>query len=196
MIDEAFRMMQKDPREGCLCEFGVWQGAGLAAIQNLAREFLYPVPKIFGFDSFEGMPVTSVPLNDEQAAPWRPGGYGDTSLEAVQSRLPGVTLTKAVFSDLRPLGSYGIKRVRFARIDCDIYEGYRDSLRLLTPHLDPGSLLLFDEGRAPGDPRSDQSISDSGVRAIREWVQESGWRFKIIREHWTEYLVQLERREV
>ena len=147
---------------------------------------------IYGFDSFEGMPETSVTLADNHKIVWRPGGFSDTSVEAVRARVPEARIIKAVFSDLRPLIEYGIERVRFARIDCDIYEGYRDALRLLTPCIAVGTVLLFDEGVAPDDPRYHDSIQDSGERAISEWQEESGWRLKIIESKWTELLTVVE----
>ena len=188
MIWDAFNLMQGQPVDGCLIEFGVWTGNGLEAIEKLSREMLGGGIAVYGFDSFEGMPPTKVELADNHAVVWREGGYSDTSLEAVQKRIPAAHLTKAVFSDLKPLSEYGIDKVRFARIDCDIYEGYRDSLKLLTPHLQVGTVLLFDEGVAIPDFRYYESLRDSGARAIHEWQKETGIRLNIVKSVGTECL--------
>ncbi len=191
MIGEAFELMSKNPLPGCLCEFGVWQGAGLEGIEKLSHTLGENIP-VYGFDSFEGMPPTAVELTNDHKIDWVVGRYSDTSLEAVQARVPRAKLIKAVFHDLKPLAEYGIDRVRFARMDCDIYEGYYDALRLLTPHVQVGTYLLFDEGVAPPDPRYHDSIRDSGERAIREWQETSGIKLKMIHSRWTECLTKVE----
>lgn len=192
MIHEAFEYMANYPVLGTLCEFGVWQGAGLEAIESCSKRFLGGEIPIYGFDSFEGMPVTAVIFHDQNKVDWRPGGYANTSVEAVQSRVPEAHLIKGVFGNLPALFKFGIEKVRFARIDCDIYEGYRDALNLLTPCVSSGTVLLFDEGVAPDDARFHDSIRDSGERAISEWKERTGNKLRILHSHWTECLTVIE----
>jgi hypothetical protein len=190
MIEQAFEYMADHPIEGALCEFGVWTGNGLASMSGYASR-ICPEAPMYGFDSFEGMPATSVELRDNHKIVWAPGSY-KADMETVQKRLPHVHFIKGLFSDLKPLSEYGITRVRFARLDCDIYEGYRDALKLLTPCIVPGTVLLFDEGVAPPDARYYESIRDSGARAIAEWQQESGLKLRILNLLWTECLAVIE----
>lgn len=191
MIEEAFQYMAAHPVPGVLCEFGVWQGGGLEAITHYANFLGGNIP-IYGFDSFTGMPVTEVVFTNEHKIDWCPGAYGDTSIHQVQRRVPGAVLVQGVFADLAPLSAYGISKVRFARIDCDIYEGYRDALRLLTPCISPGTMLLFDEAVAPDDVRYHDSIRDSGERAVQEWKDRTGFRLKTLNSKWTECLTVVE----
>jgi len=108
----AFKLMQVAPVSGCLVEFGVYKGAGIIAFSRLARQFLGSVPPLYGFDSFGGMPPTSVPLQNGCSTDWASGTFADTSLEGVERRLSdeGVQakLVKGIFTDLKPLGEYGI----------------------------------------------------------------------------------------
>jgi hypothetical protein len=186
--ERAFRLMAAVPVAGCIVEFGVYKGASLLYFAKLAREMLPQVPPIYGFDSFAGMPPTQQHLQGDLAKDWAKGTFGDTSLEPVQARLvqAGVKakLIKGVFADLAPLQEYGIDRVRLAHVDADIYEGYRDALRLLTPHLQIGSVILFDESVPPNDWRY-QSVRDHGQRAVREWENETGVNLHLIRFEWT-----------
>src|SRR5947209_16273178 len=112
--------MAAAPVPGCLVEFGVYQGHGLCALARLARRYLPDVPPIYGFDSFAGMPASSQPLTGALAKFWAPGTFSDTSQGRVEARLhrEGVEakLVPGVFSDLRPLGEYGIDKVRFANL--------------------------------------------------------------------------------
>lgn len=192
MIGDAFEYMAAHPVPGVLCEFGVWQGLGLESIAQCSKQYLGGEIPIYGFDSFKGMPVTSVQFHDQNAVDWRPGGYADTSVEQVQIHVPSARLIKGVFETLPPLIDFGIIQVRFARLDCDIYEGYRDALRLLTPCISPGTVLLFDEGVAPDDPRYHDGIRDSGERAIREWQGQSGKKLRVLQSCWTESLTVVE----
>ena len=188
MTERAFRLMRGAPVQGCLVEFGVYQGKGLVWISRLSRKYMPEDPPIFGFDSFEGMPPTKSELASALAQDWVRGTFGDTSLEAVQRRLQQegskAKLLKGIFAELLPLSEYGIDKVRFAHVDADIYEGYRDALRLLTPHLQIGSVLLFDESVPPTDARY-QSIRNHGQHAVREWEQRTGFNLHLIRFEWT-----------
>lgn len=134
------------------------------------------------------MPATDVPLEGGCATDWAKGTFADTSLESVQARLKDegihATLTKGIFSDLKPLEQYGIDHVRFAHIDADIYEGYRDALRLITPYVQVGTVILFDESIPPTDYRY-QSVRAHGKRALEEWEQTTGFNLHLIRFEWT-----------
>lgn len=184
----AFALMAAAPIEGCLAEFGVYQGDGLCALAELWRARWPGPPPLYGFDSFEGMPPTAVPLAASCAQEWAPGTFADTSVEAVERRLraAGVaaTLVKGVFADVPPLDRLGIDAVRFVHLDADIYEGYRDALRLLTPHVRIGTVLLFDEVVAPTDHRY-QSVRAHGRRAVDEWERATGVNLHLIRVEWT-----------
>lgn len=172
LAERAFRLMAAAPIDGCLAEFGVYKGDGLSLMAHLARRYLSGTPPIYGFDSFEGMPATAAPLVGACAADWAGGTFSDTSAEAVRQRLraQGVeaTVVKGLFGDLPPLADLGMGPARFVHVDADIYEGYRDALRLLGPHLRVGTVLLFDEVVPPTDPRY-QSVRMHGKRAVEEW---------------------------
>ena len=167
---------------------------GLATLAKLTAKHLGPYTRLYGFDTFMGMPSTKVALLDQCREVWRPGGYGDTSYELAERRVPSAILIQGEFGQLLPLRTYGISRVRFARIDCDIYEGYRDALKLLTPCLQVGTYLLFDEGKSIPDPEHEQGIAASGERAIGEWKESTGIRLETVCEldNWTEILCRVE----
>src|SRR5258708_7334491 len=184
LAERAFRLSAAAPVDGAIVEFGVYRGSGTLTMARLARRHLGAVPPIFCFDSFAGMPPTDVPLVRELAVEWGTGTFNDTSLEAVQARLEqaGVkaTLVKGVFSTLKPLAEYGVGKVRVAHIDADIYEGYRDALRLLTPHVNVGTVIMFDESIPPSDHRY-QGVRVHGKRAVEEWEQATGFNLHLIR---------------
>jgi len=188
MTERAFKLMAAAPVDGCLVEFGVYKGGGLSMMASLARRHLGRVPPLWGFDSFEGMPATRVALDSALASDWAENTFFDTSLEGVRQQLKseGVAaeLVKGVFGTLKPLSGYGIDKVRFVHLDADIYEGYRDALCLLTPHLQVGTVILFDESIPPTDYRY-QGVRFHGQRAVREWENETNLNLHLIRFDWT-----------
>jgi len=188
LTERAFRLLDRVPVPGCLVEFGVYQGGGLVTMARLARQMLGRVPPLYGFDTFGGIPASDVPLEHFLAERWAAGCFADTSVEAVRAVLASegaeATLVPAPFSDLRPLSEYGVDRVMLAHIDADLYESYRDALELLTPHLQVGSILLFDESVPPTDWHS-VSVRQHGQQAVREWEEKTGINLHLIRFEWT-----------
>ena len=186
IFDRAVRLMEKASVKGDFVEFGVYRGNGIVNITKLAKKL--GKIKFYGFDSFSGMPPTDIPLKGNLAHDYREGSFSDISLDSVKKFLKDnnteATLTKAVFKNLKPLSHYGIGKIRFAHIDADIYEGYRDALKLLTPHLQVGTVIVFDEFTAPSDYRY-QGIRQHSVRAIREWEKKTKLNMHLIRFKYT-----------
>ena len=63
-----------------------------------------------------------------------------------------VELVKGLFSDSLPVflkeqGRFtgGNQTVSYLHIDCDLYAGSRDAFTFLSPHIKPGTVILFDE---------------------------------------------------
>lgn len=182
IFDRAIRLMRKAPIKGDFVEFGVYRGNGIVNITKLAKKL--GKIKFYGFDSFSGMPPTKIPLTGNLAHDYREGSFSDITLDSVKKFLQDnkteATLIKAVFKNLKPLSHYGIGKVRFAHIDADIYEGYRDALNLLTPHLQIGTVIVFDEFMASSDYRY-QGMRQHSVRAIREWEEKTKFNLHLIR---------------
>jgi len=139
---------------------------------------------LYGFDSFEGMPSTAAPLEGGLAHDWGEGTFSDLSVGIVEAYLQrnGVRarLIKGIFADHPSLADFGVTMVRFAHIDADIYEGYRDALRLLTPHVQPGTVLLLDEAVPLTDHRY-QSMRMHGKKALADWERATGVNLHLIR---------------
>lgn len=116
--------------EGDILEFGVYQGSSL---QLFAERF--PAKRIYGFDSFEGLP-------DDW---WnRPRGTFKTAVPELG--LPNVTLVKGTFEDSLPrfmaewTGSAAI-----VHIDCTLYNSTMACLPAILPRCREGTIIVFDE---------------------------------------------------
>lgn len=188
LFDRAFRLMKDAPVEGSFVEFGVYKGYSLINTSRLAKKYLNTDIEIVGFDTFTGMPDTVQPLGGMLEKEWGHGTFTDTSFGGVQQRLNGAgvraRLIPGEFAKLPPLSTYSIEKIRFAHIDADIYEGYRDALKKITPYVQMGTVMIFDEYCAPSDHRY-QDVRFHGAKAIDEWVKETGLNLHLIRFKWT-----------
>lgn len=156
----AEALEQAAPADGeLLCEFGVWQGNTINAIADR-------IPgKIYGFDSFEGLPEK-----------WRDNlDRGAFRVEALPEVRRNVELIKGWFSDTLPafLREHP-GDVCFVHIDCDLYSSTRDVLSHLGSRFRHGTVLVFDEFfNYPGWKEHEH-------KAFKEFLGESGFRAEYI----------------
>jgi predicted O-methyltransferase YrrM len=141
-------------------EFGVFSGRTV----NCMAEQL-PEARVFGFDSFEGLPET-----------WRSDfTKGTFKTDEVPDVLPNVSLIKGWFDQTLPEflceqeGSVGL-----IHIDCDLYSSSKTVLDLLADHLKDGAILVFDEFfNYPGWEQHE-------YKAFQEFAQTHSFRFEYI----------------
>jgi hypothetical protein len=153
---------EKAPSDGLYLEFGVATG-------NTLREFASVIPtgtKIYGFDSFEGLP-----------GDW--SGHVETAGAFRQKSIPKVPanaeLVVGLFDDTLP-GFLAAHEgpICFAHVDCDLYASTRTILENIGPRLRPGSLILFDEYfNYPGWRLHE-------YKAWQEYCAESGVRYSYV----------------
>jgi predicted O-methyltransferase YrrM len=117
------------PQGGMALEFGVFSGTTLKII-SAARS-----GRVYGFDSFEGLPEN-----------WRTGfDTGAFGVEALPE-VPGAELVVGLFDDTLPgfLAEHP-GAVDVLHVDSDLYSSAVSVLRLVGPRLRPGSIIVFDE---------------------------------------------------
>lgn len=124
------RALDAAPSGGMALEFGVYTGGTLTAIAEHRGD-----GRVFGFDSFQGLPEL-----------WRAGF--DTGAFAVDGLpdVPGAELVVGLFADTLPgfLAQHP-GPVDFLHVDSDLYSSAVTVLDLVGPRLRPGSIVLFDE---------------------------------------------------
>lgn len=159
IIEHAVRNASPD---GMFLEFGVATG-------NTIREIAAHAPDgktVYGFDSFSGLP-----------GDWT--GHVETSGAFKQSAVPkvpsNVSLVRGLFEDSLPgFMAENAGPVSFAHIDCDLYSSTVTILEHIGPHLQAGTLLLFDEYfNYPGWKLHEH-------RAWLEFCQANGVRYSYI----------------
>jgi hypothetical protein len=116
--------------EGLVLEFGVWQGQSLRTLAQIFDQ------KIYGFDSFQGLPED-----------WRSGSPGGTfALERPPQVPPNAELVIGWFNaTLDGFLATHPGRIKFLHIDCDLYSSTLQVLTGCAERLDQGSIIVFDE---------------------------------------------------
>jgi predicted O-methyltransferase YrrM len=143
---------------GNVIEFGVAEGASTRVLRSELRRLRRQQPKIgrrqvFACDSFQGIP--------EQFETLAPGTFA-----CEPPRIRGVEFVVGYFDDtLDEALARRVGRVALASLDADLESSTLCALRWLTPLLDQGSLLLFDE--YDGDGGAER-------RAYETWSRETG----------------------
>ena len=173
---------------GDYLEFGVFEGMGFRLALRSAAKVLprdrrpgqdgrrsqdgAQPPRFFAFDSFQGLP----PVDGERDAEvFQPGDFSTTRQTFEKhtrsaSRAFETVVVEGFFDQtLQPalLEQHELRRAAFVTIDCDLYASTRDALRFVTPLLQTGTVLYFDDWfTSSGDMR----LGEAG--ACREWLSE------------------------
>ena len=154
VLEMAARLALRIP--GSFIEFGVANGDSTRLLARLKGN-----RKFFALDSFKGLPEK-----------FEGAEVGDFAGKA--PRIQGVEIVEGYFEQsLTPDFSRRVGRVAFAHLDADLFSSTLCALNWLTPLLDTGSILLFDEflgGEA------------AEKRAFEEWSRVSGVRTLIVAE--------------
>lgn len=129
-------LLPKNFTNNLFLEFGVANGRTL----NMIAEIL-PNNKIYGFDSFEGLPEFYL---DHKNKILKQKEFKQTTFPKVNNNC---TLIKGLFENTLPdfLYENSNKQIGFVHIDCDLYGPTLYILRQLNKFFTKGSILLFDE---------------------------------------------------
>lgn len=144
-------------KEGDVVECGVHFGRTLLFLSHLVKDEGLG-RKIWGFDSFEGLPGLS--KEDLGLRPRRKGELSGSNILKVHNFLISggldndfvssqVTLIKGFFKD--SLSKYTGSKIALLHIDADLYDSYLAVLNEFYPKVIQGGVILFDEYVSTGD---------------------------------------------
>lgn len=160
---------------GDYLEFGVCHGSSLSYMVETLRKLKIDNIRIFGFDSFEGLPKEA--LNQDDGV-WVPGTF-NASIEKVKSRLSKlkidwnkVILVKGWFKDTLNkdlIEKYKIKKASIIMIDSDIYSAAKEALTFCAPLIKDKAIIFFDDWHS-----SDLASKNLGEKkAFDEFLNEN-----------------------
>lgn len=152
LFKSAWERLQKEGSPlGDYLEFGVSYGTSLKCMHNVLSKLHLDNARLFGFDSFEGLPESAA---YEDEGYWRPGEFA-SSLEQTKKHLTdkGVDwnrtfLVKGWFDKtltLDTLSWYNITKASVIMIDCDIYSSSITALNFCAPLIRDHAIIFFDD---------------------------------------------------
>ena len=120
------------PASGMVLEFGVFSGTSINRIANQM-----PGRRVYGFDSFEGLPE-----------PWRPGfAQGAFRRADLPSVAGNVELVIGWFDSTLPafVATKPSEKLALLHVDCDLYSSTKTIFTFLADRIVPGTIIIFDE---------------------------------------------------
>lgn len=178
MLDKAIGFAKANKIDGDYLEFGTYDGTTFISAYHLANYKNHKM-HFYGFDSFEGLP--SPDGDDENDGQFSEGEYA-FSLGRFKKRLrqsgvdlKKVTLTKGWYDKVLNASlrkKLPLKKAAIIWVDCDLYESTVPVLKFITPYLQQGTIIAFDDWFCfKGDYRKGER------RAFAEWLKKNP-RFK------------------
>jgi hypothetical protein len=184
----AVRWVRESHLRGHYLEFGVGTGrSAIAAIRAQQRDDADTVRQFFLFDSFKGLPTLRG--RDAGSTQFHEGQFAATEDEVREkfkahglTDLSRVHFVPGLFDASLPAfdtSRFGGEPAAIVHVDVDLFASARDVLSFVTPHLQQGTLLLFDDWNAFA------ASNDHGERAAaREWLARET---SIEIERWLDY---------
>ena len=168
--------------QGDIAEFGVYKGGSLEVLAKYN-----PTSKIYGIDSFEGLPDPS------EKDVHKKGDFGDVSFEHIEayfkSHYWNVELHKGfspnVFEKIKD------KLFKFVHIDVDLYSSVTDGLTFFVPRMTEGGIIILDDYKKfESTPGCELAINDFFAATEVKHRQELTYFTYENSEHHGQYLIQ------
>ena len=175
MTEACMQFANVQRLEGDYLEFGTFWGASFVRAYHFAQFFGMRAMRFYAFDSFCGLPPASAgSVDDISTSLFRRGDFACSLADFKKNLLkfrvdmakvdiiPGwyhETLTPVLRRQLP------IRKAAVVWIDCDLYESTVPVLEFITPYIQDGTVLMFDDWFAfKGRPDSGQPL------AFKEWL--------------------------
>ncbi len=166
---------QKPKDLGDYLEFGVCHGTSLICMNNALNDLGFNHVRLFGFDSFEGLPATA---KTDDGGAWRPGQF-QSEYEITQEILTqeGINwkrtfLIKGWFRETlnaKLIHQHKIQKASVVMVDCDMYLSAKEALDFCVPLIKDQTVIVFDDWNS-----FDLAARDMGEkRAFKEFLAEN-----------------------
>jgi O-methyltransferase len=159
---------------GDYLEFGVYTGTSLLCMARASEALGLEQMRLFGFDSFEGLPAVA----DNEATPWASGdmkadpGYVRARLAENGVDLSRLVLVEGWFEHTlngKLIRDSAMRKASVVMIDCNLYSSAKTALTFVAPLIRDRAILLFDDWYAFG-------LAEDGLgekRAFDEFLAEN-----------------------
>jgi len=174
---EAWRLLMETYGPASLgdyLEFGVCQGTSMACMHRALQAFPLEQVRLFGFDSFEGLPDTA---QTDDGGLWHPGEYKyDVQLATAFLTHQGVNwdrvfLIQGWFRDTLNdalVCRHHMTKASVIMVDCDMYLSAREALTFCGPLIRDAAIIFFDDWHAHSDQLAERNLGEK--RAFEEFL--------------------------
>ncbi len=149
--EALLKLKQEDGPLGDYFEFGVFNGTSLSCMYGVTRELGLDQLRLFGFDSFEGLPETA---GVESDGLWTGGLFHldyDYTRKWLSSRginWDRVFLVKGWYKDTlnqELVDKFNLNRASVIMIDCDLYSSAKEALTFCSQLIGDKAVIFFDD---------------------------------------------------
>lgn len=148
-------------------EFGVCRGATIKIIRNILKDDF----RVFGFDSFVGLPTPWIDKDNKQVVP-----KSHFSTDKEIPNIPDVKFYPGWFEDTIPDYLMVAQPIALLHMDCDLYSSAKIVLRLLNNYIVEDTIIVFDEWFY----KHNEYYDDHEQKAFYEWVNEFQRQYEIV----------------
>ena len=149
---------------GSIVEFGSFRGGSAIFIAAVCERLGLDV-KVYGLDTFQGMPATDKTIDAHNT-----GDFGEVDLDELrgyvrQCRLDRrLEFVQGTFEKTTPGLLERTGPVLLSHIDCDIQSSVAFAWEAVKPHMRPGGYVVFDDAHASGCLGATEVVEDQVIR--------------------------------
>jgi hypothetical protein len=169
-VEKACELITTDYKH--VLEFGVFRGT---TIQIIKEKLNNPDYKIYGFDSFEGLPEDWVAF-DGNVAGEGVCKAGFFTNDGIVPDIPGITFYKGWFEDTIKEYLRIAEPIALLHVDCDLYSSTKTVLYNLNDYIKEGTIIVFDEWIYNGNP----AYNDHEQKCFHEWAVDFNRYYELI----------------
>jgi len=148
--------------KGDVCEVGVYKGGSLTRIAPLFKN-----KKVFGIDTFEGLPEPSEWDNVNNLKEFRghkKGAFGDVDFKELQEyfkkNYKNVVLIKCLFPNGVIKKMFKNRTFCFVHVDVDFYQSVKDCCKFFCPKLAIDGIIMFDDYNFSSTPGAKKAVDE------------------------------------
>lgn len=149
---------------GSIVEFGSFRGGSAIFLASVCRSLGLNV-KVYGLDTFEGMPPTDKGVDAHNA-----GDFAGVDLNELRAFVESSGLSKhlefiqGIFEATAPALLAGAPPVLLAHIDCDVYASVAFAWDIVKPFMASGGYVAFDDAHVSSCLGATEAVEDLAIR--------------------------------
>jgi len=189
---QAIEIILNDPQIdqfGDYLEFGVFYGSSITCMYECLQEMKIEEVRLFGFDSFEGLPDEA---DTDDDGSWNAGQFNanyEFAKDYIYSKISDrdrVNLIKGWYKDTlndKTISKYNIKKVNIIMIDCDMYKSSKLALNFCSGLIKDSAVIFFDDWnsmnlaeRGLGEKKAYEEFMESNPNFSGECIGEYSYQ--------------------